>query len=70
MPKKRPAFLLSEQDLIHFFLKNYDTLEGAVSQCVIQFSIAFYGVRVHANNYFEYLTIVSSGQNRNKIKIN
>ena len=40
----------------YFFLKNYVTSEGAVSQNVLyyqQLSIACYEVSFYANNYFE-----------------
>ena len=41
----------------YFFLKNYVTLEGAVSHNVLFYAInsliAFYQVSFYANNYFE-----------------
>ena len=47
----------------YFFLKNYVTSEGAVSHNVLYHQplpITRYQVRFYANNYFEYLPIVST----------
>ena len=47
----------------YFFLKNYITSEGVVSYNVLYYQplpITHYQVRFYANNYFEYLPIVST----------
>ena len=50
----------------YFFLKNYVTLEGAVSQNILyyqQLSIPRNQVGFYANNSFEYLPIMSTAFN-------
>ena len=50
----------------YFFLENHVTSEGAVSHNVWydrQLSIAFYQLRLYANNYFELLPLVSCAFN-------
>ena len=55
----------------YHFLKNYVTSEGSVTHNVLyyqQLSIARYHLSFYANNYFEYLPIVSSAFKKQWLK--